>query len=332
MVNSVKAVQLQHYGGSDALSLVDVDIPTPGDGEVLVRIESAGVNFIDIYMREGHYQQSSTYGSALPFTLGMEAIGTVVDANGDSRLQVGDRVAYCLSRGSYAEYAVVPAWKLVVVPPDIDSNTGVALMLQGCTAHYLTHSLFPLSAGDWCLVHAGAGGVGQLLIQLAKKRGAQVITTVGTSEKSEIVKHLGADHAVLYREVDFFEAVQSVTEGQGVDVVYDAVGKQTIASSIRCLKRRGTCVNYGGSSGLVETVSPLALAEAGSVFFTRPHLAHYMADQVEIQSRCVDLFEAVGSGALSVTVDREFKLSAFAKAHARLESRGTLGKLLLRIG
>ncbi len=332
MVNSVKAVQLQHYGGSDALSLVDVDIPTPGEGEVLVRIESAGVNFIDIYMREGHYQQSSTYGSVLPFTLGMEALGTVADANGDSRLQVGDRVAYCLSRGSYAEYAVVPAWKLVVVPPDIDSNTAVTLMLQGCTAHYLTHSLFPLSTGDWCLVHAGAGGVGQLLIQLARKRGAQVITTVGTPEKSEIVERLGADHAVLYRETDFFEAVQSVTEGQGVDVVYDAVGQQTIASSIRCLKRRGTCVNYGGSSGLVETVSPLALAEAGSVFFTRPHLAHYMADQVEIQSRCVDLFEAVSSGALSVTVDREFELSAFAKAHARLESRGTLGKLLLRTG
>ena len=325
----MKAVQLQHYGGLDALSLVNVDIPTPADGEVLVRIESAGVNFIDIYMREGHYQQSPTYGSDLPFTLGMEALGTVVDANGDSRLKVGDRVAYCLSRGSYAEYAVVPAWKLVVVPPDIDSNTGVALMLQGCTAHYLTHSLFPLSAGDWCLVHAGAGGVGQLLIQLARKRGAQVITTVGTPEKSEIVKALGADHAVLYREVDFFEAVQSVTEGRGVDVVYDAVGKQTIASSIRCLKRRGTCVNYGGSSGLVETVSPLALAEAGSVFFTRPHLAHYMADQVEVQSRCADLFEVVASGELSVRIDREFELCEFSKAHARLESRGTLGKLLL---
>ncbi|MBU55005.1 MAG: hypothetical protein CL392_00495 [Acidiferrobacteraceae bacterium] len=181
------------------------------------------------------------------------------------------------------------------------------------------------------MVHAGAGGVGQLLIQLARKRGAQVITTVGTPEKSEIVKRLGADHAVLYRETDFFEAVQSVTDGQGVDVVYDAVGKQTIASSIRCLKRRGTCVNYGGSSGLVETVSPLALAEAGSVFFTRPHLAHYMADQFEIQGRCADLFEAVGSGALSVAIDQEFELFAFAEAHARLESRGTLGKLLLRI-
>jgi NADPH2:quinone reductase len=226
---------------------------------------------------------------------------------------------------------VVPAWQLVVVPPDIDSNTGVALMLQGCTAHYLTHSLFSLSTGDWCLVHAGAGGVGQLLVQLAGKRGAQVITTVGTPEKAEIVKRLGADHAVLYREVDFFEAVQSVTKGQGVDVVYDAVGKQTIASSIRCLKRRGTCVNYGGSSGLVETVSPLALADAGSVFFTRPHLAHYMADQVEIQGRCTDLFGAVGNGTLSVTIDQVFELSAFAEAHARLESRGTLGKLLLRV-
>ena len=326
----VRAVQLHHYGGSDALSIADVDIPIPGDGEVLVRIESAGVNFIDIYMREGHYQKSSTYGSALPFTLGMEAVGTVADANGESRLNVGDRVAYCLSRGSYAEYAAVPAWKLVVVPPDVDSNTGVALMLQGCTAHYLTHSLYPLSAGEWCLIHAGAGGVGQLLIQLARKRGAHVITTVGTPEKSEIAKRLGADHAVLYREEDFIEAVQSMTGGQGVDVVYDAVGKQTIASSIRCLKRRGTCVNYGGSSGLVETVSPLALAEAGSVFFTRPHLAHYMADWVEIQSRCVDLFEAVASGVLSVSTDQEFELSEFAKAHARLESRGTKGKLLLR--
>ena len=308
----------------------EIEVPTPRTGEALVQLDYAGINFIDVYMREGDYRHSSTYGAPLPFTLGMEGAGTIVDANGSQGISVGDRVAYCLSRGSYAEYAAVPAWKLVEIPTSIDLAVATVLMLQGCTAHYLSHSLFPIRADQWCLVHAGAGGVGQLLIQLAKARGAKVITTVGSVGKVEIAKALGADYVVLYREDDFYQAVQEVTGGQGVDVVYDAVGVDTIECSIRSLRTRGMCVNYGGSSGLVKTVRPLDLAEAGSVFFTRPHLAHYMASNVEIKGRAKDLFRWVAEGALKVRIDSIFPLAESIAAHETIEKRNTTGKLLLR--
>ena len=328
----MKAIAISRFGGPEALEIMERPAPRPAAGEALVRIEDAGINFIDVYMRSGQYARSHTYQTPLPMTIGMEGGGTVVAlGEGVTSVRIGDRVAYCIVRGSYAELAAVPASKLVRVPDDVPLATATALMLQGCTAHYLSHSVFPLGSGHTCLVHAGAGGVGQLLIQLAKQRGATVIATVGSPEKATIARERGADHVVLYREEDFREAVMLLTSGAGVDVVYDAVGRETISKSIRSLKRRGLCVNYGGASGLVESVQPLELAEAGSVYFTRPHLADYISTPEELNARTSDLFAAYAAGKLTVTIDQKFPLAQAADAHRYLESRGTRGKLLLRV-
>jgi NADPH2:quinone reductase len=264
--------------------------------------------------------------------IGMEGIGKVIAlGDGVQGLSLNQRAAYCIVRGSYAEYAAIPAWKLVKVPDDVPSPIAVTLMLQGLTAHYLSHAAFPLEKGHTCLVHAAAGGVGQLLVQCAKLRGATVIATVGSAEKAEIAKARGADHVILYREKDFREEVMRLTGGRGVDVVYDAIGKDTIARSIRSLRRRGVCINYGGASGLVQSIEPLELGEAGSVFFTRPHLADYIATAEELGGRAADLFAAWRTGKLVVTVDSEYPLAEAADAHRYLEAGKTKGKLLLRI-
>lgn len=328
----MKAVVVAKFGGPECLQYVDWTDPEPGRGEAVVKVEYAGINFIDVYMRNGQYARSHTYQTPLPMTIGMEGGGTVAAlGEGVTGLKVGDRVAYCIVRGSYAQYAVVPAWKLVRVPGPVPLPVATALMLQGNTAHYLSHSAFALEPGHVCLVHAGAGGVGQLLIQLAKLRGATVIATAGSRDKADVAAARGADHVILYREDDFREAVMRITAGKGVDVVYDAVGKDTIHRSIRSLKRRGLCVNYGGASGLVQSVEPLELAEAGSVFFTRPHLADYIGSSQELAQRTDDLFSAYGAGKLAVTIDREFPLAEAAQAHRYLEGRATRGKLLLTI-
>jgi NADPH2:quinone reductase len=328
----MKAVRIARFGGPEVLEYTDVAQPVPKAGEALVKLEYSGVNFTEVYQRAGLYAKSHTYQTPLPMVIGSEGGGTVAAlGEGVTGLAVGDRVAYCIVRGSYAEYAAVPAWRLVKVPDAMPMAVATTLMLQGFTAHYLSHSAFALRPGDSCLVHAGAGGVGQLLIQLAKLRGATVITTVGSRDKADIVKALGADHVVLYRETDFRDAVMQATGGRGVDVVYDAVGKDTIAKSIRSLRRRGLCVNYGGASGLVQSIEPLELAEAGSVFFTRPHLADYVATREELAGRADDLFAAWSAGKLKVAIDREFPLAQAADAHRTLESRGTRGKLLLTI-
>ncbi len=319
------------FGGAEALEMLDWPVPEPGPGEARVKLAMAGVNYMDVYMRSGQYARSQTYATPLPLLLGMEGAG-VVDALGADceGIRVGDRVAYCISRGAYAEYAAVPAWRLVRVPDEVDWSLAVALQLQGSTAHYLTHSLFPLQPGHTCLVHAGAGGVGQLLVQLAVARGARVIATVGSQDKAAIVKSLGADQAILYRDVDFRDALLEHTSGQGVDVVYDSVGRDTVHKSIRCLKKRGTCVMFGASSGQVEGIAPLELAEAGSVFFTRPHLADYMQPR-EVQERARALFGLALSGQLRAALDRTFRLEQLADAHRRLEARETRGKLLVAI-
>lgn len=328
----MKAMAIAKFGGPENLQLMQVPEPTPAVGEALVKIEYAGINFIDIYMRSGKYARSNTYQTPLPMTLGMEGGGTVAAlGEGVTGLKVGDRVVYCIVRGSYAAFAAVPAWRLVKVPQEVPLPIATTLMLQGLTAHYLSHSAFALAPGHSCLVHAGAGGVGQLLIQLAKLRGATVLTTVGNPEKAKIAKRLGADHVIAYREVDFREELMTITGGKGVDVVYDAVGKDTIAQSIRSLKKRGLCVNYGGASGLVESISPLELGEAGSVFFTRPHLADYIATAAEIGARANDLFAWFAAGRLEVTIDREFPLADAAEAHRYLEAGKTRGKLLLQV-
>jgi len=329
----MKAIQVRGYGGAEELVEWELEVPEPGAGEALLRITHAGVNFIDIYTRQGVYRHSKTYPNSPPFVPGMEATG-VVEAVGDGveHLKSGARVAYCLSLGAYAEYAVVPAWRLVSVPDGLDPAIAVSLMLQGCTAHYLTHSLFALEAGQVCLVHAAAGGVGQLLLQLARIRGARAIATVGSEDKAAIAEALGADPVIRYHDVKFDDVVLEATDGRGVDVVYDGVGRSTFSGSLRSLRTRGTLALFGGASGAVEAVSPLDLAEAGSVFFTRPHMADYMASSEEIAWRAGDMFRFAVQEDISVRIDREYPLSAAADAHRHMEQGGTRGKLLLITG
>lgn len=328
----MKAIQIKNYGEPEELILMDAPTPEPGPGEVLVRLEYAGVNFIDIYTRKGVYKKSQTYKNVLPFTIGREGAGVVHALGaGVTGFAPGDRVAYCLILGSYAQYATVPASRLVKVPNDIELDIATTLMLQGCTAHYLSHSLFALGPDHACLVHAGAGGVGQLLIQLAKARGARVFATVGNAEKAGIATARGADHVIQYREEAFDDVVLEATGGVGVDVVYDSVGQATFQGSLRSLKRRGMCALFGGASGAVESVEPLALAEAGSLFLTRPHMADYMSSAGEINSRADALFELVRQNKLIVSIDREFALADADQAHRVMEARGTTGKLLLKI-
>ncbi|MCG8446966.1 MAG: quinone oxidoreductase [Hyphomicrobiales bacterium] len=328
----MRAMGIRAFGCADRIEPLSLEIPTPGEGEVLVRLTRSGVNFIDVYMRTGVYQRSDTYKTPLPMVLGMEGAGVVETVGkGVCRMKPGDRVAFSLTRGSYADYICVPAWKVAIVPRDISDDIAASLMLQGATAHYLTHSAYPVKEGDRCLVHAAAGGVGQLLVQLAKARGAEVFATVGSPEKAEIAKARGADHIIFYRHEDFRRHIMEATGGEGVSVAYDSVGKDTIARSIRSLKRRGTCVLFGASSGVVEAVEPLELAEAGSVFLTRPHLADYMASGEEISWRVSDLFKLVQSGHLHVTIDRSWPLDKACDAHRALETRTSRGKLLLKI-
>jgi NADPH2:quinone reductase len=326
----MKAVQVTQYGGPEVLRVCDVDVPEPAAGEVRIRLQYAGVNFTDVYNRNGLYATSHTYANSPPFIIGREGAGTI-DAIGEDvpGWAVGDRVAYCVTLGSYAQYACVPAWRLVKIPDGVSRKIATTLMLQGCTAHYLTHSLFRLQPGHSCLIHAAAGGVGQLLVQIAKLRGAQVFATVGSEEKAELARAHGADDVILYRDEDFAEVVRRETGGDGVDVVYDSVGKDTIAGSIRSCKQRGTVCNFGAASGAVESINPFALAEAGSIFFTRPHMADYMRDAQEVSWRGAEMLELVMSGDLRVHVDQVVPLADAEHAHRILEGRGTTGKLLL---
>ncbi len=326
----MRAIQVRRYGGPEELVEWELGTPEPGPGEALVRISHAGVNFTDIYTRQGVYRHSQTYRNQPPFVPGMEAIG-VVESIGDGVENVapGDQVAYCLSLGAYAEYAVVPAWRLVIVPEGLDPTVAVSLMLQGCTAHYLTHSLFALESGQVCLVHAAAGGVGQLLLQLARLRGARAIATVGNEEKAAIARELGADPVIRYHEEKFDDAVLAATDGRGVDVVYDGVGRSTFSGSLRSLRSRGMLALFGGASGAVESVTPLDLAEAGSLFFTRPHMADYMATSEEIAWRAGVIFRFAVQGDIKVRIDRQFPLFQAGEAHRVMEQGGTRGKLLL---
>jgi NADPH2:quinone reductase len=289
-----------------------------------VKIEAVGVNFIDIYHRIGRYQ------GALPLTLGQEAAGTV-DAVGPGVTEVkpGDRVVYASVQGSYAEYAVAPAWRLVPVPAGVDAQRAAAVMVQGLTAHYLACSTYPLKPGDTALVHAAGGGTGQLLVQIAKRRGARVIGTASTEEKAALAREAGADEMILYTQADFEAEVKRLTEGRGVDVVYDSVGKDTFDKSLNCLRRRGYMVLYGQSSGSVPPLDPQVLNAKGSIFLTRPFLAHYTADRAELMQRTGDLFKWIAAGELKVRIDKTFALAQAAEAHRYLEGRQSKGKVLL---
>jgi NADPH:quinone reductase len=319
----MKAIRIHEFGGHEVLRYDDLPLPEPGAGEARVKLAAIGVNFIDIYHRKGQYP------GKLPLTLGQEGAGVVdaVDAN-VTNLKVGDQVAYAGVQGAYAEYAIVPAARLVPVPDGVELDLAAAVMLQGMTAHYLTHNTFPLKPGDTALVHAAAGGVGQLLVQLAKRCGARVIGTASAA-KLDLARAAGADAVIAYNEEDFEAAARSLTGGKGVDVVYDSVGKTTFDKSLNCLRLRGYMVLFGQSSGPVPPLDPQILNGKGSLFLTRPTLAHYMVTREELLSRTNDLFSWIAAGELKVTIDTTFPLAQAAEAHRYLEGRQTKGKVLL---
>lgn len=320
----MKAILVFETGGPEKLQYCDVPIPQPEAGQALVRLAAIGVNFIDIYYRTGLYK------SELPVAIGMEGAG-VVESVGEGVTEVapGDRVAYAMPRGSYAEYHVVPAWQLVKLPDAIDFQTAAAVMLQGMTAHYLTRSTCPLKPGDTCLVHAAAGGAGLMTVQMAKLAGATVIGTVGNEEKVKIANAAGADVVINYSKQDFETEVKRVTDGKGVDVVYDSVGAATFLKSLNCLRPRGMMVTFGNASGPVPPIEPLLLSQKGSLFLTRPTLGAYTATRQELLWRAGDTLRWVTEGKLTVRVEKVYPLANAAQAHIELESRKTAGKLLL---
>jgi NADPH:quinone reductase len=321
------AIQVSQFGGPERLQGVERPLPEPGSGEARVKIGLAGVNFIDIYHRSGRY------GGDLPFIPGVEG-GGVVDAIGEgvTAVQPGDRVVYPLTRGSYAEYALVKEDNLVKVPADVGLDAAVTLMVQGLTAHYLAFSSYPLQPGDTALVHAAAGGVGLLLTQIAKLRGARVIGTVSTAAKATLAREAGADDMILYTKQDFVDETKRLTNGRGVDVVYDGVGQTTFLPGLGCLRPRGYMVLYGQASGDVAPFNPQILNAKGSLFLTRPSLGHYIQTRAELQQRADDLFGWLLAGKLTVRIDQTFPLAQAADAHRYLEDRQSKGKLLLFVG
>lgn len=321
----MKAIRVHATGGHDVLHLEEIDQPVPGSGQALVKVAFAGLNFIDIYQRLGQYKMP------LPFTPGLEAGGTVAAVGPDvTEVKPGDRVAYCMVPGAYADYAVVPAARLVPVPDGVSLEEATALMVQGMTAHYLVFSTFPLAARHTALIHAAAGGTGRLLVQIAKRTGARVIATAGTAEKADLARSAGADEVIIYTQTDFGPEVKRLTDGAGVDVVYDSVGKSTFAAGLDCLKPRGYMVLWGQASGPVDPIDPQILNQKGSIFLTRPSLGAYIASREELLHRAGDLFAWVKAGELDVRIDRVFALADAGAAHAYIEGRQTKGKVLIQ--
>jgi NADPH:quinone reductase len=322
----MKAVFIEQPGGIDAMRYGDFPTPQPAPGEVLVKIAYSGVNFIDTYHRSGLYKLP------LPAVLGSEASGTVEKLGGGvTGLKPGDRVAYTLARGSYADYQAVPASNLVRIPEGVDDATAAASMLQGCTAHYLTHSTFPLKRGQTTLVHAAAGGTGRLIVQMATMIGARVIATVGSEAKAKLTLSDGASDAILYNTQDFVAETKRLTDGKGVDVVYDGVGQATLLKGFDCLKPRGMMVAFGNASGPAAPVDLLMLSQKGSLYVTRPTLFTYIASREDLEWRSSDMFRWIGEGKLKINIDKIYPLTEAAQAHRDLEGRKTTGKLLLKI-
>jgi NADPH2:quinone reductase len=317
----MKAVFVEQPGGVENLKHTDIPKPSPGPGQALVKIAASGVNYIDIYFRKG------VYPAPPPVVLGSEGAGTVESVAPDvQNVKPGDRVVYAMARGSYAEYHVVPAWQLVKIPSSVDFETAAAAMLQGMTAHYLTHSTYPLKPGDSCLIHAAAGGTGSLIVQMAKMLGAHVTGTVGNEDKARQAKEAGADEVIIYTKEDF------AAKAKGMHVVYDSVGQSTFMKSLDCLRPRGMMVSFGNASGAVTEFSPLTLSQKGSLFLTRPTLANYSATVEELEWRASDVLNWVGQGKLKLHIHKVYPLAEAGQAHRDLESRGTTGKLLLRVG
>jgi NADPH2:quinone reductase len=320
----MKAIQVQKAGGPEVLQLVDLPVPEPKPNEAVVRLSASGVNFIDVYYREGRYKAD------LPFIAGQEGAG-VVTAVGDSvkDIKPGDRVAYTMVLGSYAEYAAVPADKLVKVPSGVDDRQAAATMLQAMTAHYLAYDTFRLKKGDTALVHAAAGGVGLLLTQMAHQIGARVIGTASTEAKASLAREAGADEIILYTRQDFESETKRLTQGQGVDVIYDSVGKTTFDKGLNLLRPRGMMVLFGGSSGAVPPLDPIVLTQKGSLYLTRPSLGAYIATPQELQERASAVFAMIQSGRLKLRIEHTYPLAEAQQAHRDLEGRKTTGKLLL---
>jgi NADPH:quinone reductase len=320
----MNAIQIQNTGGPEVLQLVDLEIPVPGPGQVLIRVEAVGVNFIEVYFRKGQYK------ATMPLIPGSEAAGTIEDlGSGVTGFKPGELVASVGVLGSYAEYALVPAAQLVKVPGSLTPEQAAAAMLQGMTAHYLAKSTYPLKSGDTALVHAGAGGVGLLLTQMASKIGARVITTVSTQEKAELSREAGASDVILYTEQDFVAEVKRLTGGKCVDVVYDSVGKTTFEGSLSCLRPRGLLALFGGSSGPVPAFDLIQLSSKGSLYITRPTLWHYVATRQELELRAGEVLGAVASGELKLRMEHVYPLADAGRAQADMESRKTTGKILL---
>jgi len=320
----MKLIQVQKHGGPEELQLTDAPTPTPAAGQAVIHVAATGVNFIDVYFRTGLYKAD------LPLTPGSEAAGTVESVGeGVTNVKPGDRVAWAMVRGSYTQYAVVPAAMLVKLPDGVSFETGAAAMLQGMTAHYLTHSTFALKKGDTALVHAAAGGAGGLIVQMAKMLGATVIGTAGSDEKAAIAKQAGADEVIVYTRQDFVAETKRITGGRGVDVIYDSVGKTTFLPGLDVIRPRGMMVLFGQSSGAVASFDPGILNGKGSLYLTRPSLAHYASDRNELEWRSGDVLNWVAEGKLKLRIDRTYPLAQAADAHRDLEGRKTAGKLIL---
>ena len=320
----MKAVRVHTLGGPEVLTYEDVDVPRPGPGEAQVRVAASGLNYLDVQYRIGRVK------APLPFVIGAEASGVVTEVGPEvTHVNVGDRVGWAMTLGSYAEYAVVPAWKLVVLPAGLDMQVAAGVMLQGLTAHYLTHSTFPLKAGDTALVHAAAGGVGSVIVQVARIIGARVIATAGTEAKAELARQAGAEAVIVYTKQDFEAEVKRLTGGHGVDVVYDSVGKETFEGSLNSLRPRGMLALFGFSSGMVPPFDPAILGIKGSLFLTRPGLNQYMATRSELMSRMSDIFTWLAEGKLKIRIGHVFPMAEVRKAHEDLEARRTTGKVLL---
>ena len=321
----MKAIQVRNVGGPEVLTLVELPVPTPKPNEAVVKIEVAGVNFIDVYFREGRYPTS------LPFVNGQEAAGVVTDVGSEvTNLQRGNRVAYTGALGSYAEYAAVPASRLVKIPDELDFDQAAAAMLQGMTAHYLLHSTYQLKSGESVLIHAAAGGVGLLLVQMAKRIGAHVIGTAGSQEKAQLAREAGADECIVYTEADFESETRRLTGGHGVHVVYDGVGKDTFEKGLNVLRPRGYMVLFGGASGAVPPFDLIKLSQKGSLFVTRPTLVHYTAAREELEWRANDVMQMIVREELKLRIHEIYPLAEAQQAHRDLEGRKTTGKSLLK--
>ena len=325
MAITARVVRLHKTGGPEVMQLDEVQLPPPGAGQALVRIEAAGVNFIDIYHRTGHYQLP------LPLAMGVEGAGVVEQVGpGVSELRTGQRVAWVSVNGTYATHAIVPADRLVPVPEGVSGKVAAAVMLQGMTAHYLTHDTYPLKRGEWCVIHAAAGGVGLLFCQIAGKRiGARVIGTAGNEEKAQLARKAGAQEVIVYTKTDFEPEVKRLTDGAGATVVYDSVGKDTFDRGLKCLRRRGMMVLFGASSGPVPPVDPQRLAAGGSLYLTRPTLGSYITTRDELLSRAGAVLEMVRKRELEVKIEAELPIAQAARAHELLASRKTTGKIIL---